>query len=329
MRVCLDAGHFGKYNRSPVVSTYFESVIMWKLTELQAMYLESYGIEVVKTRDVQEKDLELTTRGKKAKGCDLFISNHSNATGSSTVNYVLAIGFRPDSMTGVDERSMELAAIMAKTIGNVMGLSYKTASKGSGIDRNRDGILNDEYYGVLHGAKSVGVPGVILEHSFHTNKMAAMWLMDDNNLNTLARAEAAAIAKYLGVDTNTAKPVQMYRVRKSWADAKSQIGAFKSLDRAIAVCEVGYSVFDSEGNVVYTNGDNVPNQPSQDIGYKVVVTASSLNVREGAGTSYRITKSVKKGEVFTIVEEKSNGSTKWGKLMSGAGWISLKYTERI
>lgn len=63
--------------------------------------------------------------------------------------------------------------------------------------------------------------------------------------------------------------------------------------------------------------------------YKVKVTASVLNVRAGAGTSYKVNKTVKKGTVLTIVAEKKNGSTKWGKLKSGAGWISLAYTEKV
>jgi N-acetylmuramoyl-L-alanine amidase CwlA len=44
----------------------------------------------------------------------------------------------------------------------------------------------------------------------------------------------------------------IYRVRKTWADTKSQIGAYKSLDNAKKACKSGYSVFDSKGNVVYT-----------------------------------------------------------------------------
>lgn len=59
--------------------------------------------------------------------------------------------------------------------------------------------------------------------------------------------------------------------------------------------------------------------------YKVRITASALNVRAGAGTSYKVTTTVKKGGVYTITAEQ-NG---WGKLKSGAGWISLKYTERV
>lgn len=59
--------------------------------------------------------------------------------------------------------------------------------------------------------------------------------------------------------------------------------------------------------------------------YKVRITTSVLNVRTGAGTSYAVATTVKKNQVYTIVEE-SNG---WGKLKSGAGWISLKYTKKV
>lgn len=56
----------------------------------------------------------------------------------------------------------------------------------------------------------------------------------------------------------------------------------------------------------------------------VQITASSLNVRKGPGTSYAVAQTVSKGQVFTIVQQQGG----WGKLKSGAGWISLKYTAR-
>lgn len=59
--------------------------------------------------------------------------------------------------------------------------------------------------------------------------------------------------------------------------------------------------------------------------YLVKVTASALNVRKGPSTSYAITTVIHQDEVYTIVGE-NNG---WGKLKSGAGWISLKYTKKI
>lgn len=46
---------------------------------------------------------------------------------------------------------------------------------------------------------------------------------------------------------------QWYRVRRTWADAKSQIGAYASLDNAKANCPVGYSVFDWSGKAIYSN----------------------------------------------------------------------------
>lgn len=59
--------------------------------------------------------------------------------------------------------------------------------------------------------------------------------------------------------------------------------------------------------------------------YVARITASSLNVRAGAGAHYKINTVVHKNEAYTIVEEK-NG---WGKLKSGAGWISLQYIKKV
>ncbi len=53
------------------------------------------------------------------------------------------------------------------------------------------------------------------------------------------------------VSTNSTTK-QLYRVRKSWNDAKSQIGAFASLENAKTACKVGYSVFDDSGKAIYT-----------------------------------------------------------------------------
>lgn len=55
------------------------------------------------------------------------------------------------------------------------------------------------------------------------------------------------------------------------------------------------------------------------------VNTDSLNIRKGPGTSYAIVGTVKKGEAYTI----TNISGSWGKLKSGAGWISLKYCIKV
>lgn len=70
------------------------------------------------------------------------------------------------------------------------------------------------------------------------------------------------------------------------------------------------------------SGSSVPS--STGTSYKVRITAGRLNVRSGAGTQYRINTVVKQGEIYTIVQTFGG----WGKLKSGAGWISLTYTVR-
>ena len=63
--------------------------------------------------------------------------------------------------------------------------------------------------------------------------------------------------------------------------------------------------------------------------YRVRVTATDLNIRTGAGTNTPSKGFIKPG-VYTIVEEKSGpGATVWGKLKSGAGWISLDFATRL
>lgn len=200
--VCIDAGHYGKYNRCPNNSKYYESEVMWKLHNLQAKYLKQLGIKVILTRGDQTKDLALGTRGKMSKGCDLFISDHTNAVGSGmneAVDYVAVYHLVNDTTTKCDDISKEIAQKLAPVIANVMGTKqgYKVLTRKSDNDKNKDGMLNDNYYGVLNGARSVGTPGLIIEHSFHTNTQTVKWLLVDSNLDKLARAEAECIASYL------------------------------------------------------------------------------------------------------------------------------------
>lgn len=60
------------------------------------------------------------------------------------------------------------------------------------------------------------------------------------------------------------------------------------------------------------------------------VSIKNLNIRKGPGTNYAKTGKYTGIGVFTIVaESEGEGATKWGKLKSGAGWISLDFAERI
>ena len=63
----------------------------------------------------------------------------------------------------------------------------------------------------------------------------------------------------------------------------------------------------------------------------VRVDIARLNIRTGPGTDYSLTGKYTGKGVFTIVEV-SNGTgsnSGWGKLKSGAGWISLDYATKL
>ncbi len=192
IKIMLDAGHYAFSNQSPVVKEYYESQQMWKLAQMLRKELSEYGFEVSQTRDDVDKDLGLKARGRSAKDCDLFISLHSNAVDgveNEKIDRVEVYGAFDDL-----NNSSELGTSLAEAISECMGVSYgafKTRKSGGG---------NYEYYSVLYGARSVGCPlYYIVEHSFHTNKKAALWLLDDDNLLRLARIEAATIAAYYGL----------------------------------------------------------------------------------------------------------------------------------
>lgn len=119
-----------------------------------------------------------------------------------------------------------------------------------------------------------------------------------------------------------------YRVRKSWTDAASQLGAFTSLENAKSACKAGYTVYDDNGKAVYTAAGQ---QASAGVPFSVQVDILDLNIRTGAGTNYAKTGETTGKGVFTIVEVKAGqgASAGWGRLKSGAGWISLDYATRL
>ncbi len=203
IKICLDAGHYGKYNQSPVVKEYYESEMNWALHLLLKKELENYGFSVSQTRKEQGKDLDLMSRGKMAKGCDLLLSLHSNGAVRESADHIVIFCPVSDDRTGMDETSLALAAKLAPVITetmNVLEKDYRIVQKQSENDRDGDGCINDNYYGVLHGARAVGVSALILEHSFHTNRRATKWLLEEENLKKLAIAEAKVIADFYGVE---------------------------------------------------------------------------------------------------------------------------------
>lgn len=124
-----------------------------------------------------------------------------------------------------------------------------------------------------------------------------------------------------------------YRVRQSWADAASQLGAYTVLENAKAEADkhLGYTVFDWDGEAVYPVSDTGNGITNGDCPFMVRVSIPDLNIRKGAGTNTAKTGKYTGVGSFTIVEIRAgNGADKgWGRLKSGAGWISLDFAERV
>lgn len=124
---------------------------------------------------------------------------------------------------------------------------------------------------------------------------------------------------------------EMYRVRKTWSDSKSQLGAYKNIVNARAVADKnpGYFVFNDAGVAIYPAQQSTAAKPV-DTSFQVKVDIANLNIRAEASSS-----STSRGftgiGVFTILEVKQGPGSKegWGRLKSGAGWISLDYAKRV
>ena len=277
IKICLDAGHYGKYNRSPVNKSYYESEMNWKLHNFLKEELKALGFDVIVTRANQNKDLALYDRGAKSKGCDLFLSIHSNASSSSKSDFAVACCQVNDNTTKIDEKSVEIGKRLAYVVNKTM------ACKGTAQIYRRVGYYNKDYYGVLRGARDVGTAGVLMEHSFHTNLRATNWLLNDDNLKKLAKAEAKMLADYFDIK----KPVTSKPTTANTSDFKP---------------------------------------------YIVKVVCKSLNIRKTPKwDNSDVVGVLSKNQVYTIVAEKYLGGTKFGKLKSGIGWISLgnKYVKRV
>lgn len=193
-KICLDAGHVGsKYNQSPVVKTYYESAMVWALHLKLKAQLEARGFQVVTTRASIDTDLGVYERGTASKGCDVFISLHSNACSTESVDYPVV--YRTyDNKNNVDTLALKLA----KKVGELMGTTQ------AGRTATRKNSSGGEYYGVLRGARAVGTPYyMLIEHSFHTNTKATKWLSKDANLDKLAVAEADILAEFFGMESST------------------------------------------------------------------------------------------------------------------------------
>lgn len=75
--------------------------------------------------------------------------------------------------------------------------------------------------------------------------------MDDVRKDVKALLSGTTTTTTSSSASTTSTTDKLYRIRKSWDDAKSQLGAYKSLDNAIKDWKSGYYVYDWNGKQVY------------------------------------------------------------------------------
>ncbi len=170
---------------------------------------------------------KISLRGTYAAGSNLFISIHTNANGDNAngcdtwhqpleINKTLLIlnqtASNQESMVAVANEIGTAVTAASSRLGLSVADQFERVVAGSLLEWTGDyndsvnvkGTAcyrlgdNGDYYGVLRGAASVGVPGMIIEHGFHTVEEMRRQAMTGNLVNEWARADADGITKGLG-----------------------------------------------------------------------------------------------------------------------------------
>ena len=193
MKIVIDPGHGAGVNLYPDGS-HSEGTQMFYLAYYLYQELKKLGRYNLKmTRLKQDENPAVDKRGKMAADADLFISLHSNAAASNTVQRVVVIPNISNQETGFREFCQNIG----EAVKNSMAIKEATQIfDRSYQDVNTGRVMN--YYAVLRNANEVGCKNcLIVEHSFHTTPFMASLLCQDPVLKLIARKEAEVIDAFL------------------------------------------------------------------------------------------------------------------------------------
>lgn len=323
LKVALDSGH-GLNTSGKEVPSYIgmgkikEWTLNDKITRKVVDMLKDYeNVQVLRLDDpTGKRDVPLSERSRKANDfkADICISNHHNAGINGRSGGGLVIYRYPNSTKFTKE---------------MQKLLYDCLIAETGLKGNRVSPLAEKN---LHMVRVPKMAAVLIEHGFMDSPSDMKEIIKEDFSTKSARGIVNFLEKQYGIkkkEVKQEKPktINLYRVRKSWQDDKSQIGAFSNLQNAINMAtryaEQGYKVFDDTGKQIHPKAETKPK--ATNTSYLVKVTASALNIRKGPGTNYKINNVIRDQGTYTIVETQGN----WGKLKSGAGWIHLDYAKRV
>ncbi len=220
MVILLDPGHGGSDNGSKGVlngETFYERTLNNMVTEHLCNELLKYdGVKVYLTRHYNDNDSKpsLQTRGSFAGqiNADLMISLHMNALDNAaywggTEIFVHAGTYLPDG-------AKKTTAIAKDILSRFEKYGLKDRGVKTRVIDDDDYYLYPngayaDYYGIIRYAATVGVPAMIIEHGFMTNKEDLTFLSKSENLKKLAQETAAAVAKEYGLTQGTGELITL------------------------------------------------------------------------------------------------------------------------
>ena len=147
------------------------------------------------------------------------------------------------------------------------------------------------------------------------------WSTFKNNVKNALGTSSSTSSPSTSSSTSTSEP---YRIRKTWADSSSQIGAYSSLENAEKACKTGYSVFDSKGNIVYTPSTSTTTSVAQTINvyYRTYTDGRWLpevtNYNDTDGNGYA---GIENKTVRGIAIKVDKGQLKYRVHVKGGGWL--------
>lgn len=187
--ICLDPGHVKNYNKGAYPS-YYEGTEMYNFSLLLKAEIEKYkGMSAVITRSSVDERPTLLERDNfaKAKGAKVLLSLHTNGTSKESINYAVVYG-----SVVLREKTDALAKKILTSISEVMDV------KANGINylKRSDG---KDYYGVIRNVTNSSIEyAMIIEHSFHSNYNASLWMYQKTNQQKLAETEANVLSEFFG-----------------------------------------------------------------------------------------------------------------------------------
>jgi hypothetical protein len=188
------------------------------------------------------------------------------------------------------------------------------------FDSLEDGIKG--YFDFINTSRYSNLKGVTDPETYVKNIKADGYATSSTYVTTIMNCiKSYNLTQYDGASVADAK--------KSVSEVAQEVLAGKwgnGAERKDAITKAGYDYAAVQAEVNKLSGKTTT---SAFVPYDVKVTISDLRIRKGPGTNYAKNGYIAPG-VYTISQESAGkGATKWGKLKSGKGWISLDYVNKV